>query len=604
MKQKTIVLTIDGKDAEVNTGQTVLDAARKLGIWIPTLCHHDALEPQGACRLCLVEIEIGGRRRLMASCAYPAAPGLKVFTATKQVIEARKIVAELLLARCSENAQVIELCAKLGVTDTPFTRKTEDCVLCGLCVRICNERMKAGAINFIGRGQTRQVGAPYEEHSEICRTCGACETVCPTDCITVRDTSSVKPSPLTSEWDVGLQNRSAAYIPFPQAVPLSSVIDAQNCAHILTGECRVCEEFCEAGAIDFDQKEEIVEIDVGSIILATGFDLMDPTPMKQFGYGVYPNVYTSLEFERLSNATGPTGGQILIRDGNGEFTKTPESVAILHCIGSRDVNYHEYCSRVCCMYALKYTHLIKEKIGHDTAVYDFYIDQRCYGKGYEEFFRRCQEEGTTFIRGKVAEITDFAMRPEEEGKLVAIAEDTLLGKLLRVPVDMVVLCSAIEARKSAVDVGRIFGVNQGADGFFMEEHPKLGPLNTATDGVFLAGACQSPKDVPDTVAQASGAAAKALSLATRGQVEVPSAISWIDPDICAGCKTCIALCAYSAIEFDERRGVSVVNEAVCKGCGSCSGFCPSGAAQVRHFQKKQLFAEFDGIMDALNAVSM
>jgi heterodisulfide reductase subunit A len=326
--------------------------------------------------------------------------------------------------------------------------------------------------------------------------------------------------------------------------------------------------------------------------------------MKQYGYGIYPNVYTSLEFERLSNATGPTGGRILIRDENGEFTKTPKSVAILHCIGSRDVNYHEYCSRVCCMYALKYTHLIKEKVGHDTQVYDFYIDQRCFGKGYEEFYERCQEEGTLFVRGKVAEITNKANTPEEEGKLVAIGEDTLLGIRLRVPVDMVILCVAMEARKDAPEVGRIFGVNQGADGFFLEEHPKLGPLNTATDGVFLAGACQSPKDIPDTVAQASGAAAKALALATRGTVQVPSTISWIDPDVCAGCQICIDLCPYTAIEFDERRRVSVVNEAVCKGCGSCSGYCPSGAAQVKHYKGKQIFAELDGILDALCAVGM
>jgi len=254
------------------------------------------------------------------------------------------------------------------------------------------------------------------------------------------------------------------------------------------------------------------------------------------------------------------------------------------------------------MYALKYSHLIKEKVGHDTRVYDFYIDQRCYGKGYEEFYRRCQEEGTTFIRGKVAEITDQAESDQEQGKLIAIAEDTLLGSRLRVPVDMVVLCVAMEARADAQEVGRIFGVNQGADGFFLEEHPKLAPLNTATDGVFLAGACQSPKDIPDTVAQASGAAAKALALATRGVVQVPSTISWIDPDICAGCQTCIDLCAYGAIEFNPRKQVSEINEAVCKGCGSCSGFCPSGAAQVRHFKKHQLFAEFDGIMDALHAV--
>jgi heterodisulfide reductase subunit A len=369
-------------------------------------------------------------------------------------------------------------------------------------------------------------------------------------------------------------------------------------------ECMACVQACEAKAIDHTMQPEEIQVQAGSIILATGYDLMDPSPLKQFGYKKYPNVYTSLEFERLSNATGPTGGSILIRDEKGEFTKKPKSVALLHCIGSRDVNYHEYCSRVCCMYALKYSHLLKEKVGHDTKVYDFYIDQRCYGKGYEEFYRRCQEEGTTFIRGKVAEITDMAQTESEEGKLIAIAEDTLLGGRLRIPVDMVVLCVAMEARSDAGQVGRIFGVNLGADGFFLEEHPKLGPLNTATDGVFLAGACQSPKDIPDTVAQASGAAAKALSLSMRGTVEVPSAISWIDPNICAGCQTCIGLCAYSAIEFDERRNVSVINEAVCKGCGSCSGFCPSGAAQVKHFKKKQIFAEFSGIMDAIDAVGM
>jgi len=183
---------------------------------------------------------------------------------------------------------------------------------------------------------------------------------------------------------------------------------------------------------------------------------------------------------------------------------------------------------------------------------------RCFGKGYEEFYKRCQEEGTRFIRGKVAEITDQAVKPEEEGKLIAIAEDTLLGRRLRVPVDMVVLCVAMQARSGAQEVGRIFGINQGADGFFLEEHPKLGPLNTATDGVFLAGACQGPKDIPDTVSQASGAAVKALALATLGKVEVPPIVSWIDPDVCSGCRTCIELCPYTAIEYNARMGVSVV----------------------------------------------
>lgn len=381
--------------------------------------------------------------------------------------------------------------------------------------------------------------------------------------------------------------------------------EAERCLNCgLCCECMECVRACEAKAIDHAMEPEDIQVKVGTIILATGYDLMDPSPMQPYGYGKFPNVYTSLEFERLSNATGPTGGKILMRNKDGKFEQPPKSVALLHCIGSRDVNYHEYCSRVCCMYALKYSHLIKEKVGHSVPVYDFYIDMRCFGEGYEEFYRRCQEEGTVFIRGKVAEITDRAKNADEEGKLICIAEDTLMGKRLRVPVDMVVLCAAMQARSDAADVGRLFGVNQGADGFFLEEHPKLGPLNTATDGVFIAGVCQSPKDIPDTVSQASGAAAKALSLAAKGRVEVPSTISWIDPDVCAGCQTCIGLCPYSAIEFDERRGVSVVNEAVCKGCGSCAGFCPSGAAQVYHFRKKQVFAEFDGIMDALNAVGM
>jgi len=378
-------------------------------------------------------------------------------------------------------------------------------------------------------------------------------------------------------------------------------LEAQRCLNCgVCSECMACVQVCEPKAIDHSMKEEELTLKVGSIILATGYDAMDPTPLKQYGYGVYPNVFTALEFERLSNATGPTGGKILIRDENGEFTRTPKNVALLHCIGSRDVNYHEYCSRVCCMYALKYTHLIKEKVGHDTQVYDFYIDMRCFGEGYEEFFKRCQEEGTIFIRGKVAEITDHAIHPDEEGKLIAVGEDTLLGRKLRVPVDMVILCTAMEAREDAAEVGRIFGVNLGADGFFLEEHPKLAPLNTATDGVYLCGCCQKPLDIPDTVAQASGAAVKALSLATRGTVDVSPTISWIDPDICIGCQTCIELCPYSAIEFDVRRGVSVVNEAVCKGCGSCSAHCPSGAARSRHFQNRQIFGEIDGILETVS----
>jgi heterodisulfide reductase subunit A2 len=358
-------------------------------------------------------------------------------------------------------------------------------------------------------------------------------------------------------------------------------------------ECMECVKVCEAKAIDHTMTAEEIEVDVGSVILATGYDTLDPTPLKPFGYGRYANVFTALEFERLSNATGPTGGEIRIRDGNGELTRIPRSVAILHCVGSRDVNYHEYCSRVCCMYALKYGHLIKEKTGSDTTVYNFYIDMRCFGKGHEAFYRRCQEEGICFIRGKPAQITADPNPEDGQDRLVVIGEDTLLNRIYRLPVDMVILCTAIEARKDAAEVAEIFGIRTGADGFFQEKHSRIAPLNTAVDGIFLAGACQTPKDIADTVAQASGAAARALALAIAGRVEIPYTIAWIDPERCAGCRTCIPLCAASAIVFEASRSVSLVNQAICSGCGVCVSACPNGAAHIWQFTEEKIVTEFD-----------
>jgi len=363
-------------------------------------------------------------------------------------------------------------------------------------------------------------------------------------------------------------------------------------------ECKLCVSACEAKAINHSMEDRVEEIEVGSIIVATGFDPLDPTPMEQYGYGKYTNVFTNLEFERLSNATGPTSGKLLKRDPNDrfKFTEPPKSAAILHCIGSRDINYHEYCSRTCCMYALKYAHLLKDKCGHHTEIYNFYIDMRCFGKGYEEFYKRVQSEGVRMVRGKASRVE------EKDGMLIVTAEDTLSDRMVKVPVEMVILCTAMEARSDANEVARTFGINIGSDGFFQEEHPKLEPVSTPSSGVFLAGACQGPKDIPDTVAQAKGAAAEALALSASGQVAVAPMISSIDPDICIGCQMCIGLCAYSAIEFNELKGVSEVNEAVCKGCGSCSAHCPSGAAKVRHFTDKQIFAEIDGIMNTIAEV--
>jgi len=364
-------------------------------------------------------------------------------------------------------------------------------------------------------------------------------------------------------------------------------VDCGGCS-----ECRLCVIACEAKAIDHAMTDRTVEIDVGSIILATGFDPLDPTPMANYGYRKYANVFTNLEFERLSNATGPTGGKLLKRDPNDrfKFTTPPKSVAILHCIGSRDQNYHAYCSRTCCMYALKYAHLLKDKCGHSTEVYNFYIDMRCFGKGYEEFFMRVQSEGVRMIRGKASRVI------EADGMLIVAAEDTLSGAMVKVPVEMVILCTAMEPRADANAVTRLFGIATGSDGFFLEQHPKLEPVSTAASGVFLAGTCQGPKDIPDTVAQAKGAAAEALALSSAGQVSVSPMISSIDPDICIGCQICLDLCAYTAIEFNPLKGISQVNEAVCKGCGSCAGYCPSGAAKIRHFTDKQVFAEIEGLM--------
>jgi heterodisulfide reductase subunit A2 len=358
-------------------------------------------------------------------------------------------------------------------------------------------------------------------------------------------------------------------------------------------ECKLCVSQCKAGAIDHDMTDKKETLDVGSIIIATGFDPMNPVKMTQYGYGKYRNVFTNIEFERLSNATGPTSGKLRKRDLKDplKFTDAPKSVAILHCVGSRDQNYHEYCSRTCCMYALKYAHLLKDKCGHDTEVYNFYIDMRCFGKGYEEFYRKVQAEGVKMIRGKAGSITE-----DENGILTVKGEDTLSNRMIEIKVEMVILCTAMEARPDAPDVMRKFGIGIGSDGFFQEQHPKLAPVSTPTSGVFLAGACQGPKDIPDTVAQAKGAAAECLALTSAGQVEIPPMISSIDPDICVGCQLCIGLCAYSAIEFNTNAGISVVNSAVCKGCGSCSGACPSGAAKVRHFTDKQIFAEIDGIL--------
>jgi len=434
----------------------------------------------------------------------------------------------------------------------------------------------ANVSGFVGNFKVQIRQKPRYVDITKCTGCGTCQEKCPFKA--------------DNEFDCGLGQRKVIYTPFPQAVPNIPVIDAERCTFILKGKCGACQKFCEAQAIDFEQKEKMVEVDVGNIVVTTGFDSFDPSVMIQLGYGQYDNIITGIQFERMSNASGPTDGKIMLKDGS-----LPQSVAILHCIGSRDENYHKYCSRVCCMYSLKFAHLLKEKVP-EAKVYQLYIDMRCAGSGYEEFYERLQEEGVNFIRGKAGEITDLAESPEEEGKLMVIVEDTLVRRKLRLPVDMVVLSCALEPRVDAESVARLFSLSRKADGFFLEKHPKLDPIATTTDGVFVAGCCQSPKDIPDTVAQASAAAARVLSMISKGSVVIESAIAVVDEEHCAGCKVCIDLCSYTAITFDEEKKIANINEALCKGCGTCVAACPSGAITGKHFTAEQIMAEIEGVL--------
>jgi len=382
---------------------------------------------------------------------------------------------------------------------------------------------------------------------------------------------------------------SAIYIPTYQAVPKVPVIDPKACIHFKTGGCQVCSRVCEPKAIAHDQEERIEELEVGQILVATGYELFNPQVMKQYGYGALDDVYSSLEMEYLLNSSGPTNGRILLKNG-----QEPRSIAIIHCIGSRDVNHHPYCSRICCMYALKFAHLIKDR--SEAQVYQFYIDMRAFGKGYEEFFTRILDEGVNVIRGRVAEVVKAGPGKNETGKLLVRAEDTLIHQFREIPVDMVILCSAVEPQRDADRIQRLFSLSRSPDGFFLEKHPKLDPTATPTDGVYIAGCCQGPKDIPDTVAQASSAAARILATIAKGVVEVAPIVAYIDPEICAGCRLCVQLCPYGAIEYLAEKGISQVNEALCKGCGTCVSACPSGASTQRHFRDEQIMAEIEGLL--------
>ena len=414
---------------------------------------------------------------------------------------------------------------------------------------------------------------------DVCTGCGNCIEKCP-----VRVVDDI--------FEAGLGYRKAIYRPFPQAVPKYPVIDVDNCTYFQRGKCKACQLFCptEPKSIDFTQEDEIIQLNVGNIILATGYDLFDCRRIPQYGYGRLANVFTSLEFERLCNAAGPTAGEVVLRDG---ITK-PESVGIIHCVGSRDNKYNSYCSVICCMQSLKFAHLVKERTGAE--VYNFYIDMRTPFKDYDEFYQKVLAEGVHFVRGRVAEVTDAARNPGEEGKIIIQVEDTFIGKQRRIPVDMMILSAALEPRHDSNEVAYTFGIACSANGWFIEKHPKLDPVATMTEGVFIAGCAQGPKDIPATVAQGAAAAARVLGRINQGQLALEPVRASVIEEMCSGCRICNNVCPFNAIIFHDDRMVTEINPALCQGCGTCVAACPSGAITGTQFSNEQVLAQLDGLL--------
>ena len=420
---------------------------------------------------------------------------------------------------------------------------------------------------------------------DVCTGCGLCTEKCPQ-------------KKVPNEFNLGMDNRRAIYIPFAQAVPKVATIDANYCTMLKTGKCGVCSKVCTAGAIDYKQKDELVEREYGAIVVATGFNPIKLDNFDEYAYSQSPDVITSLEFERLTNAAGPTAGTLL-RPSDG---KHPHTIVFVQCVGSRDTSGcgKPYCSKICCMYTAKHAMLTREKYP-DTEVYVFYIDVRTPGKNFDEFYRRAVEEyGVHYIKGMVGKVA-----PEGD-KLMVQASDLIANEQLHIAADLVVLAAAIEPDKSARSLATMLTASMDTNDFFTEAHPKLRPVESPTAGVFLSGTCQGPKDIPETVSQAGAAAAKVIGLLAKDKLTCNPCVAHSDEMMCNGCSSCEKVCPYGAITYVDKefrmpdrtvaiRRVASVNEAVCQGCGACTVACPSGAMDLKGFSNSQIMAEVDAI---------
>jgi heterodisulfide reductase subunit A len=496
-------LSIDGRPVEMEPGKTILEACQKLNIQIPTLCYHKALSPYGACRLCVVEITKAGRKSIQASCMYPVEQDIEVRTQTPEIQNIRRIMIELLMARAPDSEKVKEVASTLGVHETRFKKSNEDCILCGLCVRMCRERMGRSVLGFANRGDRRIVTPPFDASSEICMACGACYSVCPTAADMAKKATSRPMLSIPDEFDEGLRARSVIHIPFPQAVPNVAIVDKDRCVHLATDNCQVCQEYCEAEAIDFKQREEVTNINVGALILACGFDEYDARGRSEYGYGRFRNVVTSIEFERILSASGPFQGHVL---RPGDFTE-PKKIAFIQCVGSRDPQAgRNYCSSVCCTYAIKEAIIAKEHSDHPLDTTIFFIDIRTMGKGFESYYNRAKNEyGVRFVRAGISRVDELP----ETGNLTVHYESED-GEIRQEEFDLVVLSVGLVPKIGMSEMAKKLRVALNEHGFIKTS--EFMPGDTISDGIYVCGVAAGPKDIPESVTQASSAAAKAGAL--------------------------------------------------------------------------------------------